>query len=91
MLTRVIRTLKNKQTNNRKQGHDRAIYLGYRYNNERTSAGALGDDCHKLGVDSAEVVVMDILGDGDTFEALLPVGHFSVDISKLGASVGWTP
>lgn len=66
-------------------------YLGYRYNNERTSSSALGDDCHELGVDSAEVVVMDILGDGDTFEALLPVGHFSVDISKLGASVGWTP
>lgn len=76
---------------NRKRGHNRAIYLGYRYNNERASASALGDDCHKLGVDSTEVVVMDILGDGDAFEALLPVSHFSIDISKLGASVGWTP
>lgn len=68
-----------------------ASYLGYRYNNERAPAGTLGDDCHELRVDGAEVVVMDVLGDGDTVEAVLPVGHFSVDISKLGASVGWTP
>lgn len=83
---------KNKnKTNHSKQGHNRASYLGYRYNNERPSSSALGDNCHKLGVDGAEVVVMDVLGDGDTFEALLPVGHLSVDVSKLGTSVGWTP
>lgn len=34
---------------------------------------------------------MDVLGDGDTVEAVLPVGHLSVHISKLGASVGRTP
>lgn len=66
-------------------------YLGQRYNNERAPAGALCDDSHKLGVDSTEVVVMDVLGDGDTVEAVLPVGHLSIHISKLGASVGRTP
>lgn len=66
-------------------------YLGYRYNNERASAGTLCDDCQELGVDGTEVVVMDILGDGDTVEAVLPVGYFSIDISKLGASVRRTP
>lgn len=66
-------------------------YLGYRYNNERASARTLCDDCQELGVDGTEVVVMDILGDGDTVEAVLPVGYFSIDISKLGASVRRTP
>lgn len=66
-------------------------YLGYRYNNERASARTLCDDCQELGVDGTEVVVMDILGDGDTVEAVLSVGYFSIDISKLGASVRRTP
>lgn len=66
-------------------------YLGYRYNNERASAGTLCDDSQELGVDGTEVVVMDVLGDGDTVEAVLPVGYFSIDISKLGASVRRTP
>lgn len=68
-----------------------ASYLGYRYNNERAPAGTLSDDCEELGVDGTEVVVMDVLGDGDAVEAVLPVGYFSVDISKLGAAVGRTP
>lgn len=67
------------------------FYLRHWYNNERASAGTLGDDCHELGVDGTEVVVMDVLGDGDAVVAVLPVGHFAIDISKLGASVGRTP
>lgn len=66
-------------------------HLGHGYHNESTPAGTLCNDCHKLGVDGTEVVVMDILGDGNAIEAVLPVGYFSVDISKLGASVRRTP
>lgn len=66
-------------------------YLGHRYDHERAAAGTLGDHCDELGVDGTEVVVVDVLGDGDAVEAVLPVGYFSVDISKLGASVGRTP
>lgn len=66
-------------------------YLGHRYNNEGAPTSALGDDCHELGIDGTEVVVMDVLSDGDTVEAVLPVGYLSIYISKLGASVGRTP
>lgn len=76
---------------NDKQQFGSARYLGYRYDNERAPAGTLGDDCQEFGVDGAEVVVVHVLGDGEAVEAVLPVAHFSVDISKLGASVGRTP
>ena len=66
-------------------------YLGCRYNNERAPACTLRDDCQELGVDGTEVVVMDVLGDGDAVEAVLPVCYFAINISKLGASVGRTP
>lgn len=69
----------------------RRSHLRYRYDDEGTSTGALGDHGHKLGVDGAEVVVVDVLGDGDAVVAVLPVAHFAVDVSKLGASVGRTP
>jgi len=78
-------------TNSKSQSVAGPRYLGYRYHNESASAGTLGDDCQELGVDGAEVVVMDVLGDGEAVEAVLPVAHLSVDISKLGASVGRTP
>lgn len=68
-----------------------APYLRYGYDDERASAGALGDHSQELGVDGAEVVVVDVLGDRDAVVAVLPVAHFAVDISKLGASVGRTP
>lgn len=76
---------------NSKSGVEQCCYLGYRYDNERTSAGTLGDNSQELGVDSTEVVVVDVLGDGDAVVAVLPVAHFPVDVSKLGASVGRTP
>lgn len=66
-------------------------HLRYGYDDERASTGALGDHGHELGVDGAEVVVMDVLGDGDAVVAVLPVAHFAVDVSKFGASVGRTP
>lgn len=78
------------QTANQKYKNS-ASYLRYRYNNEGAPTGALSDNCQELGVDGTEVVVMDVLGDGNTIEAVLPVGYFPVDISKLGASVGRTP
>lgn len=83
-------TRKNKHANG-VPGVSRRPYLRYRYDYERTSAGALGDHGHELGVDGAEVIVVDVLGDGDAVEAVLPVAHFAVDVSKLGASVGRTP
>ena len=66
-------------------------YLNHRYDDERASARTLRDHREEFGVDGTEVVVMDVLGDGDTVEAVLPVGYLPVDISKLGASVGRTP
>lgn len=66
-------------------------YLSDWYNDEGPSSGALCHYGQELAVDGAEVVVMDILGDGDAFEAVLPVGNFAVDVSKLGASVGRAP
>lgn len=66
-------------------------HLRYRYDNERTSTGALGHHGHELRVDGAEVVVVDVLGDGYAVVAVLPVAYFAVDVSKLGASVGRTP
>lgn len=66
-------------------------YLRCRYNNERASAGTFRDDSQELGVDGTEVVVMNILGDWDAIEAVLSISYFSINISKLGASVGWTP
>ena len=67
------------------------VHLSHGYDDERPPTGALGDDGQVLGVDGTEVVVVDVLGDGDAVEAVLPVGHLPVDISKLGASVGRTP
>lgn len=65
--------------------------LVYGNDDERAPAGALCDHCQERGVDGTEVVVMDVLGDGDTVVAVLPVADFAVDISKLGASVGRAP
>lgn len=66
-------------------------YLSDWDNDEGTSSGTLCHYGQELAVDGAEVVVMDVLGDGDAFEAVLPVGNFAVDVSKLGASVGRAP
>lgn len=66
-------------------------YLSDRDNDEGSSSSALRHYGQELAVDSAEMVVMDVLGDGDPFEAVLPVGDFPVDVSKLRASVGRAP
>ena len=66
-------------------------YLGYGHNDEGATSGALGHDGQELGVNGAEVVVMDVLGDGNTIKAVFPIGHLAVDVSKLGASVGRAP
>lgn len=73
------------------QSAQKETYLGYRYNNERASAGTFCDDTHELGVDGTEVVVVDVLGDGHAIEAVLSISYFSINVAKLGASVGWTP
>lgn len=66
-------------------------YLGDRDNDKGPSTGTLRDDGQELGIDGTEVVVMDVLGDGNAVKAVLSVGHFAVDVSKLGASVCRTP
>lgn len=50
-------------------------------------ASTLGHNGHEFGVDRTEVVVVDVLGDGDAVKAVLSVGHFAVDVSKLGAAI----
>lgn len=66
-------------------------YLSDRDNDERSSSRALRYYGEELVVDRAEVVVMDVLRDRDALEAVLSVGHFAVDVSKLGAPVGRPP
>lgn len=66
-------------------------YLSDWDNDEGPSSSALCHYGQELAVDGAKVVVMDVLGDGDAFEAVLPVGNFAIDVSKLGASVGRAP
>ena len=68
-----------------------ASYLRYGDNDEGATSRALGYDGQELGVDGAEVVVVDVLGDGDTIKAVFPIGHLAVDVSKLGASVSRAP
>lgn len=58
---------------------------------EGAASCALGDDGQEAGVDGTEVVIVHIFGDGDTVEAVLPVGHLPVDIPELGAAVLWAP
>lgn len=66
-------------------------YLGQRNYNKGAATSAFCDYTEELRVDGTEVVVMDVLGDGDAIEAMLPVGYLAVNISKLGASVRRTP
>lgn len=66
-------------------------YLSDRDNDEWSSSRALRYYGQELGVDRAEVVVMDVLCDRDALEAVLSVGHFAIDVSKLGAPVGRPP
>lgn len=66
-------------------------YLGDGDDQEGPPSRALCDDGEELGVDGTEVVVMDILGDGNAVETVLPVADLAVHISKLGASIRWTP
>lgn len=66
-------------------------YLSDRDHNERSSSRALRYYSEELGVDRAEMVVMDVLCDRDALEAVLSVRHFAIDVSKLGAPVGRPP
>lgn len=68
-----------------------AAGLGDRDNDEGPPSRALSNDSQVFGVHSAEVVVMDVLGDGNAVKAVLPVGHLAVNVPKLGASVCRTP
>ena len=58
-------------------------YLGDGDDKEGPSTGALCNDGQELGVYGAEVVVMDVFGDGDAVEAVLPAARFAVHVSKL--------
>lgn len=58
-------------------------YLFQRNDKEGPSAGALRHDGEELGIDRAEMVVVDVLGNWNPIKAVLSVRHFPIDISKL--------
>lgn len=58
---------------------------------EGAAPRALSDDGQEAGIDSAEMVIVHILGDWDAVKAVLAVGHLPVDVSELGAAVLRTP
>lgn len=62
-------------------------HLLQRDDQEGSPAGALGDDGQEPRVDGAEMVVVDVLGDGDPIEAMLPARRLPVNIPELGAAV----
>lgn len=68
-------------------GWGQTSYLLEGDDEEGAAAGTLCHDGKEAGVDSAEMVVVDILGDGDAVEAVLPARHLPIDVSKLGAAV----
>lgn len=56
-----------------------------RQNQEGTAAGHLGDHGQELGVDSAELRVVGVLGDLDVVVAPLPLGRRPVHVPELAA------
>lgn len=62
-------------------------HLLQRDDEEGAAAGTLGDDGQVARVDGAEMVVVDVLGDGDPVEAVLPARRLPVNIPELGAAV----
>lgn len=54
---------------------------------ESTAACAFSHHCNEVGVHSAEVVVVDIVGDGHTVIAFLLAGRFAIHMAELGAAV----
>lgn len=51
----------------------------------------LGHHRNEVGVHGAEVVVVDVAGDGHTVVALVLAGSFTVHVAELGAAVLWVP
>lgn len=60
-----------------------AAYLVDRDDEKGPSTCSLSDNGQELGIDSTEVVVMDVSGDGDAIKALLSVACLAVHIPKL--------
>lgn len=54
---------------------------------EGPPAGALSHHCNEIGVHSAEVIVLDAVGDGHRVVAVLLAGWFAKDVAELGAPV----
>lgn len=69
----------------------RATYLLQGDDQEGATSRTLGDYGQEAGIDRAEVVVVDILGDGDPIKAVLPVGHLPVHVPELGTAVLRSP
>lgn len=58
---------------------------------EGPTASTLSNNCNEVGVHSAEVIVMDAVGDGHRVVAVLLAGRLAKDVAELGASVLGVP
>lgn len=65
----------------------RRPYLVQGNDEEGPPTGALSHDCNEIGVHSAEVIVLDAVGDGHRIVAVLLAGWFAKDVAELGAPV----
>lgn len=54
-----------------------------RKDKKRPSSRTFCDDGDEFRIDSTEMVVMDVFGDGDAIKTMLPVACFAVNVPKL--------
>ena len=72
-------------------GPSRRPYLVQGDDEEGTPTSTLSHDCNEVGVHSAEMIVLDAVGDGHRVVAVLLAGWFAKDVAELGAPVLGVP
>lgn len=72
-------------------GPSRRPYLVQGDDEEGTPTSTLSHDCNEVGVHSAEMIVLDAVGDGHRVVAVLLAGWFAKDVAELGTPVLGVP
>lgn len=86
-----LRTLRSRPALLQSLRGTRDTYLLQGDDKKGATSCTLGDYGQEAGIDCAEVVVVDVLGDGDPIKAVLPVGHLPVHVPELGTAVLRSP